>query len=89
MQYFIELYCSLPRGGPGDNVSTRRAFEMLEHLPDEPRILDLGCGPGMQTLELARLSLEVAIDLGGRELRARIGDFVEACHHALRQAQTG
>jgi len=34
---------------------TRQAFHMLPRL-DEPRILDIGCGPGASTLELARLS---------------------------------
>jgi len=56
MEYFYELYCGLPRGGPGDNKSTRRAFAYLKSLPDKPLILDIGCGPGMQTLELARIS---------------------------------
>jgi len=65
MHYFVELYSSLPRGGPGDNASTRKAFQMMEHLPCDARILDLGCGPGMQTLELLRLSpgVVVAFDL--------------------------
>ena len=65
MDYFLELYGALPRGGPGDNASTRKAFEMMEHLPPEPRILDIGCGPGMQTVELLRLSggTVVALDL--------------------------
>lgn len=44
------------REGPGDNASTRRAFELMRDLPDNPRILDVACGPGMQTLELARVS---------------------------------
>lgn len=56
MEYFYELYTGLPRGGPGDNTSTRKAFSYLKNLPSEPFILDIGCGPGMQTLELARIS---------------------------------
>ena len=56
MDYFFELYDALPRGGPGDNESTCKAFKLVKGLPEKPRILDLGCGPGMQTLELARLS---------------------------------
>jgi SAM-dependent methyltransferase len=56
MEYFYELFCGLPRGGPGDNKSTRKAFEYLDDLPPEPLILDIGCGHGMQTLELARIS---------------------------------
>jgi len=34
---------------------TRRAFRMLSQM-DKPRILDIGCGSGAPTLELARLS---------------------------------
>jgi ubiquinone/menaquinone biosynthesis C-methylase UbiE len=34
---------------------TRRAFRMLPPL-DKPRILDVGCGSGLPTMELARLS---------------------------------
>jgi SAM-dependent methyltransferase len=56
MEYFNELFSGLPRGGPGDNESTRKAFSYLKNLASEPLILDIGCGPGMQTLELARIS---------------------------------
>jgi ubiquinone/menaquinone biosynthesis C-methylase UbiE len=56
IEYFYELYTGLPRGGPGDNKSTRKAFSYLINLPPEPYILDIGCGPGMQTLELAKIS---------------------------------
>ncbi len=51
-----DMFTGLPRGGPGSNASTRRAYGLLAGLPAAPRILDVGCGPGMQTLELARLS---------------------------------
>ncbi len=53
---FFETHSDLPREGPGDNGSTRKAFSMLKGLPASPRILDIGCGPGMQTVELAKLS---------------------------------
>jgi len=55
MEYFYELFLGLPRGGPGDNKSTEKAFSCLKRLPAEPLILDIGCGHGMQTLELARI----------------------------------
>jgi len=34
---------------------TRKAFQMLPKM-DKPRILDIGCGTGLTTIELARLS---------------------------------
>ena len=56
MEYFYELFESLPRCGPGDNKSTRRAFNTIPKPPEKPLILDIGCGPGVQTIELAELS---------------------------------
>jgi len=56
MDYFYELFEALPRGGPGDNKSTRRAFNTIPKLPEKPLILEIGCGPGVQTIELAKLS---------------------------------
>lgn len=37
-------------------MSTGKAYKLLKDLPKNPRILDVGCGPGMQTVELAKLS---------------------------------
>lgn len=52
---FFELHRDLPREGPGDDASTARAIEIVApYLPGEPSILDIGCGPGAQTLVLAR-----------------------------------
>ena len=53
---FWEIHSGLPREGPGDNESTSKAYRMLKGLPKNPCILDIGCGPGMQTIELAKLS---------------------------------
>lgn len=53
---FFEVHSGLPREGPGDNESTKKAYLMLQGLPENPRILDIGCGPGMQTITLAKLS---------------------------------
>ena len=55
-EIFWEIHNALPREGPGDNESTHRAYLMLKDLPKNPRILDIGCGPGMQTIELSKLS---------------------------------
>ena len=55
MDLFFELHHDLPREGPGEDGSTRRAFALMSDLPAQPRLLDIGCGPGIQTLELARI----------------------------------
>ena len=53
---FYEIYNDLPRQGPGDAECTRRAFQSLPAPSAIHRILDVGCGAGLQTLEFARLS---------------------------------
>jgi hypothetical protein len=53
-----ELHSELSRGSPARLQFTRKAFEMLPALHN-PRILDVGCGRGGPTLELARLICRV------------------------------
>ncbi len=55
MEVFFEIHQDLPRESPGGDEYTRQAFQMLPKLC-QPNILDIGCGPGSQTLELARLT---------------------------------
>jgi ubiquinone/menaquinone biosynthesis C-methylase UbiE len=55
-QIYYQIFEALPRQGPGDERSTKRAFHKLAGLPEHPEILDVGCGTGMQTLVLAKLS---------------------------------
>ncbi|MFM9843412.1 MAG: class I SAM-dependent methyltransferase [Dongiaceae bacterium] len=52
---FFELHSGLPREGPGNRESTARALALAGVLPAAPRILDIACGPGMQTMDLASL----------------------------------
>lgn len=64
--FFYEIFdASLPRHGPGDDESTRKALtDLLSARPEwtdasamrDLRILDLGCGAGPQTIQLAKLT---------------------------------
>ncbi|MBL8889272.1 MAG: class I SAM-dependent methyltransferase [Planctomycetaceae bacterium] len=56
IDYFLEIYGHLPRAGPGSRECTKRAYDMMDGLPECPRILDLGCGPGAQTVDLLQIS---------------------------------
>jgi SAM-dependent methyltransferase len=53
-EVFEALHRGLPQQGPGSDASTFRALSMLPGLPAQPEILDVGCGPGRQTLALLR-----------------------------------
>ncbi|MFB6592065.1 GNAT family N-acetyltransferase [Streptomyces diastaticus] len=50
---FFALHQDLPRQGPGSDATTRRLLEMAGPLPEHPRVLDAGCGPGRSALLLA------------------------------------
>jgi ubiquinone/menaquinone biosynthesis C-methylase UbiE len=58
---FEAVHTGLPRAGPGDRASTARALGNIEALPGRPRVLDIGCGPGKQTVDLATLLPAAAI----------------------------
>lgn len=52
-ELFLEVYGTLPRGGPGGDEHTTRALGLVPGAT--PRaVLDLGCGPGAHTVCLAR-----------------------------------
>jgi SAM-dependent methyltransferase len=55
----VELICSmfedLPRQGPGSDESTTCACSFIPPDSRRGKILDIGCGSGMQTLTLARI----------------------------------
>lgn len=65
LHLFLEVYGTLPRAGPGGDQHTLRALEMVPG-PTPRNVLDLGCGPGAQTVALASALPEaqlVAVDV--------------------------
>jgi SAM-dependent methyltransferase len=55
-EVFFAIHRDLPREAPGSDEATLQAFAMLPNLPVGPQILDIGCGPGAQTVALAQVS---------------------------------
>jgi ubiquinone/menaquinone biosynthesis C-methylase UbiE len=55
-KYFYEIYESMPRQGPGDRECAERALRLLPPLTPSQRILDIGCGSGAQTIDLAQVT---------------------------------
>lgn len=53
MDIFFEIHKNLPREGPGDSESTVKALSFVPKIPVNGKILDIACGPGMQTMDLA------------------------------------
>ena len=53
MKVFFEIHDGNHREGPGDRASTLRALSYVIGLPESFSVLDVGCGPGAQTIDLA------------------------------------
>lgn len=89
---FFDVYERLPRGGPGDRGSVARVLGLVGELPARPRVLDIGCGPGAQTLHLAALlpaARIVAVD-NHPPFVARVAERVAAAGLAARvRAEVG
>lgn len=56
MELFFKIYEGLKREGPGSYEMTRQAFSMCEGMPQKPSILELGCGTGGATIDLAKIT---------------------------------
>jgi len=54
--FFYQIFESLPRQGPGTSGATKHVFSLVPSLPDNAKILDIGCGSGTQTIDIAGLT---------------------------------
>lgn len=82
---FFRIHSGLSREGPGDSASLERALAIAGAAPDA-RVLDIACGPGEQTIDLARRlprARVVAVDLHEpflRDLGGRAADLGDRLH---------
>jgi predicted N-acetyltransferase YhbS len=95
MEALLALHHDSPRQGPGSDATTRCMLEMAGPLPEHPRVLDAGCGPGRSTLLLAEeASAHVtAVDLhqpyldglAAEAVRRGLGDRVTVVNRSMDQ----
>ena len=88
----LEIHKNMPRQGSGRDEYTQKAFEMIPKI-NNPRILDIGCGPGMQTIKLAKMSngKVIGIDIFNQYLaqlresidKEKLHDRVEAVNQSM------
>jgi ubiquinone/menaquinone biosynthesis C-methylase UbiE len=79
--YFLEVFENVPRQGPGSNAETFKAYSFLTEIPKNPTILDIGCGKGIQTVELARISEAHIIAMDMHK------PFLKALQHAVAEKE--
>jgi SAM-dependent methyltransferase len=60
-EVFFDVRSGLPREGPGNRAATERALALCGKLPTGAHVLDIACGPGQQTMDLADLLPDATI----------------------------
>lgn len=87
-ELFWEVHTGLKREAPGSEESTLRALDKVILTSEEPLILDIGCGPGDQTIAIAKNSRNARVtavdthepfldELVKRADKARVLDRIE------------
>jgi trans-aconitate methyltransferase len=92
-EIFWAVHRDLPREAPGSDAATRQALAMIPDLPAVPRILDIGCGPGAQTVALAQAGAGVITavdthqpfldDLARRAAQAGVADRIRPLNASM------
>ncbi|WP_050931314.1 class I SAM-dependent methyltransferase [Aestuariivita boseongensis] len=77
MEAFFHIHTDLPREGPGDDESQAWALAQID-LPESPRILDAGCGPGADIPGLLAHRPKATID--ARDTHGPFIDRVKAAY---------
>ncbi|WP_432738481.1 MerR family transcriptional regulator [Maridesulfovibrio sp. FT414] len=52
MELFLNFFDGLKKLGPGSPETTKKALSMVRGLPDKARVLNVGCGTGIETIAL-------------------------------------
>ncbi|GAB17317.1 putative methyltransferase [Gordonia effusa NBRC 100432] len=55
-ELFFRAHAGLPRQAPGSESTTRTLLRLAGQLPENPRVLDIGSGPGSSSILLAQLT---------------------------------
>lgn len=87
-EVFLDVQRGLPRQGPGSEESTLKALALCTGLPERLAILDIGSGPGMQTMALAKalanghvtaidINREYLDELKARAQTAKVADHID------------
>ncbi|ACS78225.1 MerR family transcriptional regulator [Maridesulfovibrio salexigens] len=56
MKLFLNFFDTLAKLGPGSVESTKKALSMVRGLPEKAKVLNIGCGTGIETIALCEVT---------------------------------
>jgi 2-polyprenyl-6-hydroxyphenyl methylase/3-demethylubiquinone-9 3-methyltransferase len=85
--YIDDVWAAVPEGAEPEHFSVRRDF-LLAHLPEDARVLDVGCGEGAFSAAIAASGASpIAVDVADEPLRRLRERFPEVAD--VRRAEVG